>query len=447
LFSSDLLNGLYIVPILAFLILIHEIGHFVAARMSGVKVEEFGIGIPPRAFGFTRNGVLWSINWIPFGGFVRVKGEDAGNIDADSMNAQPPHKRAFFLSAGVVMNLLLAVALMAVVVGVQGIPHYQNYIAAVNPGSPAAKAGWQAGDRIIAIDGERVEATEEIVRSTRAHAGEEITVTLERRGNFIDTTLVPRENPPEGEGRVGVGLSQRTISDVYVERITPGSPIDEAGIMAGDKFLVVNNRDVTDSFVLQTEMNRFAGASLPVTVERNGERIDTEIAVPRPVVGEELILTAGMEAVRENPIFESVPPLQVIPRGFEEAFNATRLMLGGIVELFSSRENLSQVAGPVGMGQLTSELIEESTLPVWVTLANLTIILSLNLAILNLLPLPALDGGRLLFVGLEVIRGQKIAPEKEGLVHFVGIVLLIGLMFFIAFADIRRIIGGESFLR
>lgn len=446
-FSSDLLNGLYIIPILAVLILVHEIGHFVAARLSGVKVEEFGIGIPPRAFGFHRNGVLWSINWIPFGGFVRVKGEDGTNVEPDSMNAQPPHKRAFFLSAGVAMNVLLAVVLMAIVIGIQGIPHSRNYIAAVSPGSPAAKAGWQVGDRIVAIDGSETEETQEIVNATREHAGEELTVTLERRGTLIDTTLIPRENPPEGEGRVGVGLAQQTVSEVYVERIAPDSAVAAAGLQPGDRFVIVNNREATDSYVIQTEMNRFVGADLPVTVERNGELIETEIAIPRPVVGEELILTAGFEAIREKPIFENVPPLKVIPRGFEEAFDATRLMLSGIRELFSSRENLSQVAGPVGMGQLTSELIEESTLPVWVTLANLAIILSLNLAILNLLPLPALDGGRLLFVGLEVIRGQKIAPEKEGLVHLVGIVVLIGLMFFIAFADIRRIIGGESFLR
>jgi regulator of sigma E protease len=106
--SDSLQNGLYIIPILAFLILMHELGHFVTARMCGVKVEEFGIGIPPRLWGFTRKGVLWSINAIPFGGFVRVKGEDGKNMDPDSMNAQPPHERAFFLAAGSAMNIFVA---------------------------------------------------------------------------------------------------------------------------------------------------------------------------------------------------------------------------------------------------------------------------------------------------------------------------------------------------
>jgi regulator of sigma E protease len=445
-FSNSLLNGLYIIPILGVLIFVHEVGHFVAARLCGVKVEEFGIGIPPRITGFMRNGVLWSINWIPFGGFVRVKGEDGEDMSPDSMNAQPPAKRAFFLSAGVMMNLLLAIVLMIAVVGIQGLPHYRNYIDAVSPGSPAAKAGWQAGDRIVAVDGNEMERTQEIVNVTRSNAGEAITVTLERRGNLVDTTLTPREDPPEGEGRVGVGLVERTVSDVFVERVAPGSNLEAAGIQAGDQLLLANNREVTDAYVLQTELARFEGAALPVTVERNGETFETEIEVPRPVTGESLVLTTGFEALRESAIFEDIPALQVIPRGFEEAIDATRLMLESIRYVFSNTETLGQVAGPVGMGQLTSELIEESTLPPWVTLANLAIILSLNLAILNLLPLPALDGGRLLFVAIEVIRGKRIPPEKEGLVHMVGIVVLIGLMFVIAFNDIKRIIGGDSFL-
>ncbi len=446
-FSSSLFNGLYIIPILGVLIFVHEVGHFVAARMCGVKVEEFGIGLPPRITGFMRNGVLWSINLIPFGGFVRVKGEDAHDMSPDSMNSQPPHKRAFFLSAGVFMNLLLAMVLMILVVGVQGLPHYRNYIDAVAPGSPAAKAGWQAGDRIVAVDGDSIERTEEIVNVTRSRAGEPITITLERRGSFVETTLIPRRNPPEGEGRVGVNLAERTVSDVFVERVVPGSSLEAAGVQAGDKVLLANNREVTDAYILLTELDRFEGAGIPLQVERNGEVVDLDVVVPRPVTGESLVLTTGFEAVRERPIFENVPAHMVIPRGFEEAYNATKLMFNSIRFLVSNTESLGQVAGPVGMGQLTSELIEESTLPPWVTLANLTIILSLNLAILNLLPLPALDGGRLLFVGLEVIRGKRIPPEKEGLVHMVGIVVLLSLMFIIAFNDIKRIIGGDSFLR
>jgi regulator of sigma E protease len=448
LFSSDFLNWFYIVPILAVLILVHEFGHFISARLCGVKVEEFGIGIPPRLFGFVRKGVLWSINAIPFGGFVRVKGEDGKNMDPDSMNAKSPAQRAFFLSAGVGMNLLLAVFLMIVVVGFQGIPHNSTYVVDVSAGSPAAKAGWKPGDRLAAVNGDKVESTDEIRNATSSHAGEPITITIERRGKLIETTVTPRKNPPKGEGRVGVQLGQKTIGNLYVEQVAPGSAAAQAGFQPGDRIVSINDRNVTDDFVVSTELERYEGSAVPVVVERGGQLISTQIDVPKKKTGEELTLTAGFQTLRFKPIFENVPPLKVVPRGFQEAFNATKQMVLGIKELFSSRENLNQVAGPVGMAQLTSELIQDSVLPLWVTLANIAIVLSLNLALLNLLPIPALDGARLMFVGIEVLRGgRKIPPEKEGLVHLAGMVVLIGLMFVIAFSDVNRIISGQSFLR
>ena len=447
-FSSDFLNGLYIVPILAVLILVHEFGHFISARLCGVKVEEFGIGIPPRLFGVRWRNVLWSVNAIPFGGFVRVKGEDGANVEPDSMNAKPPGQRAFFLAAGAGMNVLLAVALMIVVIGVQGLPHRTTYIAGVLPGSPAAKAGWQTGDRIVAINGNRMDSTEEIVTTTAANAGEPIVVIIERRGREVETTVTPRKNPPKGEGRVGVSLVQRTVGDVTIEDVVPDSPAALAGLQPGDRLVSINDRPVTNDFVVAVELERFTGFPVPIVVERDETTIATTINVPKPRAGEDLILTSGIASLRLSPIFEKVPAYKVIPRGFQEAFTATRMMLISLKELFSNRQNLDQVAGPVGMGQLTSELIQESVLPLWVTLANLSIVLSLNLALLNLLPIPALDGARLMFVAIEVLRGgRRIAPEKEGLVHLAGMVVLIGLMFFIAFADVRRIIGGESFLR
>jgi len=445
--SSSFFNGLYIVPILAVLILIHEFGHFFAARLCGVKVEEFGIGIPPRLFGLMRKGVLWSVNAIPFGGFVRVKGEDGQNMDPDSMNAKRPSQRAFFLAAGAGMNVLLAIFLMILVVGVEGISHRSIYIDGVSAGSPAAKAGWQDGDRIVAVEGKKIETADEIKRETASHAGSPMTTTIERRGKLIDTTLTPRKHPPEGEGRVGVLLSERAIGDLSVVELVPGSPAATAGLQVGDRFISINNRTVTDDYVLETELERFVGTSVPIVVDRNGEQVNLTLDVPTKRGNEELALTTGFATLKLAPIFEHVPPLKVVPRGFQEAYNTTKQMIYGLKELFSSRKNLEQVAGPVGMGQLTSELIDESALPLWVTLANIAIVLSLNLALLNLLPIPALDGARLFFVLIEVLRGgRKIAPEKEGLVHLAGMVVLIGLMFVIAFSDIRRIVSGQTFL-
>jgi regulator of sigma E protease len=161
----------------------------------------------------------------------------------------------------------------------------------------------------------------------------------------------------------------------------------------------------------------------------------------------DLLPQLGLD-LRLNPHFERVPLGSVIPVGIAQAWDQASQMLSGLRDLVTGRAPLNQIAGPIGMGQITSEVVGASPLPLWVTLAQLAILLSLNLAVLNLLPLPALDGGRLLFVIVEVLRGgKKLAPEREGIVHFAGLVLLLGLMFIVAFLDIGRVISGESFFR
>jgi regulator of sigma E protease len=447
LFSDAFANGLWIVPVLAILILVHELGHFFAARACGVKVEEFGIGIPPRLFGWTRNGVIWSINAIPFGGFVRVKGEDGANMEPDSMNAKPPLQRAFFLAAGAGMNILFAVLLMFIVLGVKGDLHQNAYVGDVAPGSPAALAGWQPGDRIAQINGKDVETSTEIVNATSDNAGRQMEVTIERRGQLINTSVTPRKHPPEGQGRVGVGLQQENVGIVKVEEVNSGSAAEAAGIQAGDEFISVNGRPIEDFFSLQSELSRFSGATVDVVVRRGTALYSTTLAIPNMGARGDVFMALGMPTLRSIPQFESIPLTEIVPRGFSESFNATKLMIQQVKVLLTDRAALKQVAGPIGMGQITSQLIRESPLPVWFVLAQLSIILSLNLAVLNLLPLPALDGGRLFFVLIEIVRGgRKIAPEKEGLVHFAGLVLLIGLMFVIAFRDVDRILGGHSWL-
>jgi regulator of sigma E protease len=447
LFSDAFASGLWIIPVLAVLILVHELGHFFAARACGVKVEEFGIGIPPRLFGWTRNGVIWSINAIPFGGFVRVKGEDGANMDPDSMNAKPPLQRAFFLAAGAGMNIIFAILLMFIVLGVKGDLHQNVYIAEVSGGSPAAKAGWQSGDRVAKINGETVESTTEVANLTSEFGDRQMEVTIERRGQLINTYVTPRKNPPEGQGRVGILMQQENVSIVQVDAVQSGSAAEAAGIQAGDEFVSVNGRPIEDFFSLEHELSLFSGSDVGVVVRRGEALYTTTVAVPNLGQRADVFAALGMPTLRSIPQFEQIPWTEIVPRGFSESFHATKLMIQQVKTIFTDREALKQVAGPVGMGQITSELIRESPLPVWFILAQLSIILSLNLAILNLLPLPALDGGRLFFVLIELIRGgRKIAPEKEGLVHFAGLVLLIGLMFFIAFRDVDRILGGHSFL-
>lgn len=356
--SDGLLRGLFIVPILAFLILIHEIGHFASARAVGVKVEEFGIGIPPRLKGWRRNGVIWSINWIPFGGFVRVLGEDGKNMDPGSMNTKGPLQRAFFLVAGSAMNILFVVLAMLVIIAFQGQPTdtARAFITSVVPDSPAEQAQLAIGDRILSVDGTEIETGNEIRSAAAAAAGRAVDFVIERDGTTLTVPVTPRQVTTENEGPTGILLTF-------------------------------------------------------------------------------------------EPTFEPVPASEVVPLAFSQSWRLAVFTFDGLRQLLTGNASFSSVAGPVGMGQAVSESLAVSSLPIWVMLAQISAVISFNLALLNLLPLPALDGGRLLFVFVELLRGgRRVAPEREGLVHFAGLVLLLGLMFVIAFRDIDRLVDGRSFL-
>lgn len=446
---DGLINGLYIIPILAVLILIHEFGHFFAARAVGAKVEEFGIGIPPRITGWTANGVLWSLNWIPFGGFVRVLGEDGKSMDPQSMNAKSPAQRAFFLAAGSAMNVFLAVVLTILIVAVQGVPRIDDnvYIAAVAPGSPAAAAGWEAGDRIVEIAGAPVSGATDVGRQARDFAGRPLSVVVERDGQRLETTVTPRANPPAGEGPTGVEIQAgEVIATVAVAAVEPGSPAAAAGLLPGDAIVEIGGKPAAGRLPFVTELADAAGGSVPIVIERDGNRIESRLAVPALPEGSDPLTAIGLTA-ELVPQFERVSPIQAIPVGIARTWEQTRQMLLGLRDLVTGRASLSQIAGPIGMGQITSEVVERSAAPLWTTLAQLSVLLSLNLAILNLLPLPALDGGRLLFVLIEVLRGGKrIPPEREGVVHLAGMIILVGLMFVVAFLDIGRLVGGGSLL-
>jgi len=444
--SEGLINGLYIIPILAVLILVHEIGHFVAARLIGAKVEEFGIGIPPRIKGWYHKGVLWSVNWIPFGGFVKVLGEDGKSADPGSINTKSPPQRAVFLGAGSFMNFVLAVVLMILVVGFQGVSQTNVYITDVEPGSPAQAATWLPGDRVVEVAGVPVKASGDVGQRAREFAGRPLSVVVERDNAEIETSVVPRANPPAGEGPTGVKIGDYAVADASVQTVTPDSSAAAAGLQAGDRILSIGSQPISDAYAFDFAVRHASGTTVPVQVARGGEIVDLSLDVPQLDPEQDLLAQLGIE-LRLYPRFETVPLGSVIPVGIGMAWEQSGQMISAVRDLVTGHAPLDQIAGPIGMGQITSEVVGTSPLPLWVTLAQLAILLSLNLAVLNLLPLPALDGGRLLFVIVEVLRGgKKLAPEREGLVHFAGLILLLGFMFIVAFLDIGRLLQGRPFL-
>lgn len=379
--------------VMVVLVVVHEIGHFATAKAFGVKVLEFGLGYPPRLWGRRIGETEYTVNLLPLGGFVRLLGEEDPS-DPRSLAARPAWQRIIVLSSGALMNVLLPVALFTLVYVIpQDVPVGRAVVVDVKPGSPAAEAGVQPGDLILAINGREVENTGDVSYLVHLYQGKTMTWTLRRSiasptgrsaGSEIVTVRVyARWAAPPGQGPTGIALAP-LVGNVPVR---PQDP------------------DETD--------------------EQYRERV--------------------LRAQRAQPVERrSYPVWEAVPKGVRSTAETLVLARNQIISWIAQR-TAPQVAGPIGIAQVTGEVVKQAG---WVALLQLAALLSINLAVLNLLPLPMLDGGRIMFVVVELLRGGKrVPPEKEALVHLAGFVVLLCLVVVISYWDILRIINGEGATR
>jgi regulator of sigma E protease len=392
-------SWLLIVPVLAALVFVHELGHYLAAKRFGIKVLEFGFGFPPRLFGVKYGETVYSINAIPLGGFVRLLGEE-DPTDPRSFARQSVLKRTVVLCAGSFMNFLTPIVIFTVLfILPQDVPVGTVHVTGVAPGSPAQQAGIRAGDQVTAVDGKRVRNHYELVEQIMVNLGAEVELTV-RRGSVVTglraspdssvvdvVTVVPRMNPPELEvvEIVTSPETQVSLRDArrYNVRLQPGDTMTQGavGVMIGTS----NVRLVKESqSVLDASQNAV------------GRMMDI------------LVLT-------------------------KNSFH--RWAVGGPDP---------GLTGPIGIAQITGEVAEAGIAPFF----ELVAIISISLGLINILPIPALDGGRLMFVLIEwARRGRRISPQREGLVHVIGFAVLIGLIIVVSFFDISRILSGDSIIR
>lgn len=351
-----LISILTFLVIIIVLILAHEIGHLVAAKSTGITVEEFGLFYPPRLASFKWRGTIYSINAIPLGGFCKMAGEEDPDVPG-SLASKNTAVKLLALGAGSLMNFLLPIVLFSIAFM---IPHNEVTegsvkILEVSENSPAAMAGIVPGDMVISIDGKDVSSSSDVSRYIQMNLGTDMEMTLLHENGTTETvSVVPRWKPPEDEGSVGI------------MPMTEGAVIDEV----------------------------------------------------------------------------SYPFWKAIPKGFTSCIETFVLFKNGIISMAIGAIPF-QVAGPVGIAQATGEIARAGMSP----LLEFSAFLSMNLAIVNLFPLPALDGGRIAFVLLQwVRRGKRISPKTEGWVHVIGFALLMVFFLAVTFQDIIRIIRGDSLL-
>lgn len=348
--NFESLAWLAVIPALGFLIVIHEIGHYWVGRKMGIKIEEFGIGLPPRAkVLFVRKGVPFTLNWLPLGGFVRFAGEESGFDDPDSLMSAPPRRRIPVLAAGVIANVLVAMVLFGLIFSIWGYPNHER-ILITNVDPYATSVGFQAQDRVISMNGTPINDIDQIKELVQVNQDKPMTVVIERAGQTQTITAAPTLRSQSGLYQFGISL------DFTLERVNP---------------LVAMWRGITHSFSLLVDM-----------------------------------------------------------------FLGFAALIGGLLGLNKAPEG--GVAGPVGIARITGAVVKTGLREY----LNLTALLSLNLALINILPIPALDGSRIVFALIEAVRRKKISPEREAVVHAVGMMMLLGLMLLITVSDVRNVITG-----
>ena len=432
--------------VLIILVLVHEVGHYITARLSGVQVVEFGFGYPPRLFAVKRGGTEYSFNILPLGGFVKLVGEE-DPTHPRSLARQAAWKRAIILSAGAGMNALLPVLLFTITAMIpQSSIAGDVRVMAVAPNSPAERAGIRPGDVVQKIAGETINRSAELSYLIQINLGNPLDFVVRRDGEVKTfQSIVPRFNPPQGQGATGVLV--RT-GDLVVQDVAPGSPASAAGLHPGDAIIQMNGAPASSGSALaaafQQEMNGEASRRLTFLVERDGK----VQSVSGPVEKVAASGLAGMGlTLREGSVRSVVlskPVWEAVPYGVQRSVETLVLAKNTIITWFSGT-TAPQFAGPVGIAQMTGEV---ATLGGVLALMELAALLSMNMAFFNILPIPMLDGGRLLFVVIEVIRGGKrISPERESFVHLVGFAVLIAMIVVVTFFDIARLIRGESLLR
>jgi len=433
-------NLWWLIVLIGVMILVHEMGHYLAARYFDVRIEVFSFGFGPRLIGFRRGETDFRVSLIPFGGYVKMAGEQPGEDATDDPRAfvsKPRWQRLIIAAAGPLMNVALAVCLLTALFTV----HYQKppeslrqaVIGHVFPDSPAAKAGLRDGDRILKLDEIEQPTWEDVILKEVASANRPLILRVERDGQTFWTTVTPVLEERTGLGYAGWAEQ----GEIQIANLTPGMPAEKAGLRRGDVLLNVDGQPIRSRYRL-SEIIRASGGK-PVTIEfmREG-RVQSVVVHP---VYTNLDGTARWMIGVEPSHRVEVTRLP-LPEAFRESVrqnvkHATLIFrfLRGIVE---RRLSARSIEGPIGIARLSGEAAREG----WPSFIFLMAVVSLNLAVFNLLPIPILDGGVILVLLIEMAMQRELNQAVKEMVYKLGFVFLMAIVVFVLYNDIAKMLPG-----
>lgn len=438
--------------VLSVVVFFHELGHFLVARWCGVTVTTFSIGFGRELASFTdRHGTRWRIAAIPLGGYVKFL-DDANaasqptaatpaDLPPGSFHGKPVWQRSLVVAAGPAANFIVAALIYSALNITYGVSRITPQIDEVVAGMPAEKAGLKAGDLITEIDGWGIESFEDVARIVTASSGRTLEIVAERDGRSFTVPVTPSIREQRDELGVTLKLGDigvRRLLQARVGAVVPDSPAAKAGFEAGDVITSIDGKRISSFDDVIAAVGPAAGRTLAFAVERGGaertlsvvpESIETKNSDGKTTTRGRI----GVAPDRPEPVAVSV--VEAVRLGIRETYSNIVQTIVGISDIIAQRQSADQVGGPILMAEVTARVVEYG----WEPLLRWTALISANIGLLNLLPIPVLDGGHLVFYAIEAIRRRPLSQRVQEIGFQIGIALVLMLVVFVNLNDLLRL--------
>ncbi len=451
--SFALVSILSFIVVLGVMVLVHEAGHFITAKLCGVRVEVFSIGMGRRLFGFKRGDTDYRISLLPLGGYVKMAGEYSGESgiadvrtgDPAEFTARPRWQRILIGCSGPITNFLLAFVLMTGLYMMHNeVDAYLNGPAIVDfvpANSPAARAGLETGDRIVQFDNVHNPDWEKISIRMGIDGTNTVPLTIQRDGREMPLSLpLAGALGKDGPDPTVLGLNPRIqAGPLAIRDVEPGYPLARAGVKAGDKLLSINGVSPHSTASAVAYLKQNGAAPVRLALQRGSQMLDFNVT---PVEGNDgsghQSWQLGFRAAPPPFTIVQEPLFAAMVHSFHYNVTSSTQIVEVMRRLFSGHSNVKQLSGPVGIARVTGEA---AMMPGWQPLINLSAQISLNLGIFNLLPFPLLDGGMILILLIESLMRHDLNPRVKERIYQVAFVMLVLFAVFVTFNDVSRIAG------
>jgi len=418
----------YFLIVIGILVFVHEFGHFIMAKRAGVRVEKFSLGMGPKLFGFKKGDTEYVLSALPLGGYVKMAGENPDEDPTgapDEFQSKTVWQRAMIAVTGPLTNIVLAFIIMPLVFMVGTYSEGPAKVGYVEKGSPAERAGFMAGDVIGEINGRSISDWTKALTLIAVNPDTDVTVNIERQGEKKTMTL-----RPELATELKIGTSG-LVPDMPAEigKLKPGFPAEQAGVMVNDKIIAIDGKTIYHWIQFSTLVRDSKGSKLTLTLERNGKRME-KIVTPKEDGGRQVI---GVEPVMRL-VFKKYGFFESLRLGFDKTIESVDLTFITLKKLITFDLSIKTLGGPVMIAQMSGQAAAAGLS----AFLSLLAMISISLGVLNLLPIPVLDGGMILFLVIEAIRKKPLSRKVMEVSQSIGAGLLITLIAVVSYNDVMR---------